>query len=335
MITSQQMRPFDTRQLLNNLAGSNLEVVQQFNKAVNPKLLANFADGFVRRRDIATGQCLFHEGDFGSHFFIVERGTFGIFQGMVNRPGRDPDRRTRRDRLGNWFARFTRRPPKENLPQPIPPSDRLMARIGEGEILGEATCINFYPRPSSALALENCTVLEVDRIVLEHLPSGPFRERLERIYRERALPDYLRRNILLAPLRSLPDHLDRVVADLARHNGVDLLRYAPKQVVYRQGEVAKDGLYTIGIGHVKVSKQWPGGESTLDFLGPSDHFGEVAILPKLLDVRTGHLPETRTVTCTALDHVELVRIRPDTLHLLPGLVRKPLIEAGFKRLGRS
>ena len=60
------------------------------------------------------------------------------------------------------------------------------------------------------------------------------------------------------------------------------------------------------LGFVKVSEQRRGGEIVLAYLARGSYFGEMALL-------TG---TTRTATCTALDHVEVVRIPGEEFQLM-------------------
>ena len=55
------------------------------------------------------------------------------------------------------------------------------------------------------------------------------------------------------------------------------------------------------IGFVKISENYPGGELVLAYLSRGDYFGEIGLLGG----------GVRTATCTALDHVEVVRISGD------------------------
>src|SRR6266404_9445507 len=64
-----------------------------------------------------------------------------------------------------------------------------------------------------------------------------------------------------------------------------------------QGEPA-DSFYLVRIGFVKISENYPGGEMVLAYLSRGDYFGEIGLLGG----------GVRTATCTALDHVEVVRI---------------------------
>src|SRR5213075_305202 len=81
---------------------------------------------------------------------------------------------------------------------------------------------------------------------------------------------------------------------------VELQRFAPGQAIVQQGEPA-DSFYLVRIGFVKVSENYPGGEMVLAYLSRGDYFGEIGLLGG----------GVRTATCTALDHVELVRISGD------------------------
>jgi CRP-like cAMP-binding protein len=117
-----------------------------------------------------------------------------------------------------------------------------------------------------------------------------FRAQIDETYRRRALDSHLRNVPLFAKLtREFLDHL---------RQRVELLRFSPGQQICLQGEPA-DSFYLVRLGFVKVSESYPGGELVLAYLSRGDYFGEIGLLGG----------GTRTATCTALDHVEVVRIR--------------------------
>jgi len=134
----------------------------------------------------------------------------------------------------------------------------------------------------------------------------------------RALDSHLRSVPIFAPLaKEFVDHL---------RDRVELLRFSPGQVICRQGDPA-DSFYLIRIGFVKVSEEKLGGELVLAYLARGGYFGEIALL-------TG---SPRNATCTALDHVEVVRISaedfqlmldkfPDIRHSLEGTAHQRLEE---------
>jgi Fe-S-cluster-containing hydrogenase component 2/CRP-like cAMP-binding protein len=141
-------------------------------------------------------------------------------------------------------------------------------------------------------------MLEMLRNVLDILQRNKtFRAQLERNYRARALDSHLRSVPIFAPLtKDFVDHL---------RDRVELLRFSPGQVICRQGDAA-DSFYLIRIGFVKVSEEKMGGELVLAYLALGGYFGEIALL-------TG---SPRTATCTALDHVEVVRISAEDFQLM-------------------
>src|SRR5207245_4109847 len=119
-----------------------------------------------------------------------------------------------------------------------------------------------------------------------------FRAQLDQNYRRRALENHLRGVPMFADLT--PDFIEHL------KESVELVRYAPGQLIARQGEPA-ESFYLVRIGFVKISENYPGGELVLAYLSLGDYFGEIGMLGC----------GVRTATCTALNHVELVRISGD------------------------
>ena len=169
--------------------------------------------------------------------------------------------------------------------------DNPVAELGPGDLFGEMTCMNFYPRSATVRAETDCTMLEMLRNVLDVLQRNKtFRAQTDETYRRRALDSHLRNVPLFNSLS--PEFIDHL------RDRVELVRFAPGQAICRQGEPA-DSFYLVRLGFVKVSETYPGGELVLAYLSRGDYFGEIGLL--------GGGP--RTATCTALDHVELVRIQ--------------------------
>ena len=88
---------------------------------------------------------------------------------------------------------------------------------------------------------------------------------------------------------------------------MELIAFGPGEEIVRQGEVA-DAFYLVRMGHVKVFQAYGDGKGmVLSYLSRSQFFGEIGLLaswPTAAAPGSGR----RTATCTALDHVELVRI---------------------------
>jgi len=275
--------------------------------------------GAIVKRRYQKGEVICREGDFGSTaFFIVEgmaevaistsiahvktrEGAQGFFKRLTSvLVGREEDKREEeaRDRT-----------------IPIDASVDLsyghpVAELGPGDLFGEMTCMNFYPRSATVRAKTDVVVFEMLRNVLDiMMKNKTFRAQLDENYRRRALETHLRGVPMFAGLA--PDFIEHL------KGSVELVRYAPGQVIARQGEAA-DCFYLVRIGFVKISEEYPGGELVLAYLSRGDYFGEIGLLGG----------SVRTATCTALDHVELVKLSGDDFR---GMVRQfPGVRTGLE-----
>jgi Fe-S-cluster-containing hydrogenase component 2 len=123
---------------------------------------------------------------------------------------------------------------------------------------------------------------------------------------------------LRGQLASLPifDSLDDASKNKAAEylrDKVDLVSVDPGQTIFRQGDTA-DNYYVARLGFVKVTQAYGRDERVLNYLGPGNGFGEIGLLSSIGDTLSESLggtirPGSRTATCSALDHVELIRIR--------------------------
>jgi len=255
--------------------------------------------GAILKRRFRNGEVICREGEFASTaFYIVEGqaqvaiatpiahvktqgGARGFFKRLTSvLVGREEDKR------------------EEEAPDRTIPIDASVdlaygnpvAELGPGDLLGEMTCMNFYPRSATVRAKTDVVAFEMLRNVLDiMMKNKTFRAQLDENYRRRALATHLRGVPMFAALS--PEFIEQI------GRGVELLRYAPGQVIARQGEAA-DCFYLVRIGFVKISEEYPGGELVLAYVSRGDYFGEIGLLGG----------GVRTATCTALDHVELVKI---------------------------
>ena len=176
------------------------------------------------------------------------------------------------------------------------PYDHPVATLGPGDLFGEMTCMSLYPRSATVRAATDCVMFEMLRNVLDIIQRNKtLKAQLDANYRKRALDDHLRSVPMFASLTQ--DFIDVL------RNKVELVRYTKGDIICRQGDIA-DNFYLIRLGFVKVSEPHPGGELVLAYLGRGGYFGEIGLLGE----------GRRTATCTALDHVELVRIHADEFH---------------------
>ena len=264
--------------------------------------------GAVVERRFHAGEIICREGEFGSTAFYILEGKAEVF---IHTPFAHVATEASG---GNWFSRLkstlvgrAQHQREEEVTDrrwipidaPIDLAyDNPMAELGPGDLFGEMTCMNQYPRSATVRAKTDCVMLEMLRNVLDILQKNKtFKAQLERNYRDRALKTHLRSVPVLSTLS------DEFIDYLRDH--VELVRYSPGQVICRQGEPA-DSFYLIHTGFVKVTQTHPGGELVLSYLSRGNYFGEIGLLSG----------GARTATCTALHHVELVRIGTEQFRLM-------------------
>jgi Fe-S-cluster-containing hydrogenase component 2/CRP-like cAMP-binding protein len=231
-------------------------------------------EGAVGRLDCPQGAPLCREGEHGSTAFIIERGEVEL-----------------RTAAGSQIG------------APLTPADVLV---------GEMACLAHQPRKAGLVARPGSSFLVLRRNMLHMLQRNrTARSILNPLYRERALKSYLFKGQLFA---GLPADLGRDCLDFlsAQKSGVDFLQVDPGQDIFRAGQKADD-FFIIYRGHVSVTEtNIHGHEQLTNCLEEGSHFGEIGLLSALLPGVAALLPAEargrRTGTCTALDHVELVRV---------------------------
>jgi CRP-like cAMP-binding protein/Fe-S-cluster-containing hydrogenase component 2 len=282
--------------------------------------------GAVVRRRIRPGEVICREGDFGSTAFYVLTGKVQV--SIASPLGHSSARRGQAGGRKGFFRMLTelvKSPPvprADAAPRSIPIDATVdldlsnpVAELGAGDLFGEMTCLSFYPRSATVRAVEETVVLEMLRNVLQMLQKDKlFKAELDRRYRARALDTHLRSVPLLSSLSN------EFVARLRER--VELVRFEPGQVICKQGEPA-DSFYLIRIGFVKVTQEFPGGDLVVRYLNRPEYFGEIGLLGE----------GVRTATCTALDHVEVVRIGAEDFREM--LREFPDIQAGLAEVARE
>ncbi|MFQ5945785.1 MAG: cyclic nucleotide-binding domain-containing protein [Anaerolineae bacterium] len=275
-------------------------------KGVSSSFLA-MNRGAVIQRHVKRGEIICREGEPGSTAFYIVKGKVDVFletpiAHVKSHAGAG---------IKGFFRKVTglvgsREDPRDEEPRrwiPIDgpvdlPYDNPIAQFLEGDLFGEMTCMSFYPRSATVRAAEDTVLLEMLRNVLYILQKNRhFKARLDESYRRRALETHLRSVDILA---GLPDEFVHYLCDRA-----GLLRFEPGQMISRQGDPA-DSFYLIRMGFVKITQRFPGGEVTLAYPGRGSYFGEIGLLGG----------GTRVATCTALDHVEVVRINSEDFSMM-------------------
>jgi len=280
--------------------------------------------GAIVKRRFDKGELICKEGDFGSTAFFILEGTARV---SISSPIAHV--KTQGGAQG-FFKRLTSTlAPRESDKRDEEARDRTIpidasvdlsyenpvAELGTGDLFGEMTCMNFYPRSATVRAESQVVAYEMLRNVLDiMLKNKSFRAQVDQNYRKRALENHLRGVPMFADLST----------DFIEHlkESVELVRFAPGQVIARQGDAA-DSFYLVRIGFVKISENYPGGELVLAYLSRGDYFGEIGLLGG----------SVRTATCTALDHVEVVRVSGDDFREM--VERFPNVRRGLEAVAEE
>jgi CRP-like cAMP-binding protein/Fe-S-cluster-containing dehydrogenase component len=305
-------------------------------------------EGSVVRRRFKAGEIICREGEFGSSAFVIEdgeveiflqspikhakalkgkgshahRGLFGLVQKFSSTlVGRADDRREEEE----FSPRFI----NIDAPVSLDYNNPIATLTRKDLIFGEMTCMNNYPRSATVRARTDVTVLEILRNVLYILQRNKkSKELLERAYRERAIDNHLRSVPIFAGLLADNRQFERFVAFY--RDRAKLVRLNPGDVIFRQGDPA-DNFYLVRVGFVKVSQtQRGGGEHVVNYVGPGGYIGEIGLMSHLSEIQAVAPPGVRTATCTALDHVDLVRITGDDFRQI--LDQFPEVRAQIVRL---
>ena len=286
------------------VAVEELQALPYFTKVSGTFLELN-KHAVVERR-FKAGEIVCREGEYGSTAFYIVEGKAHVFlstpiahvkteggaTGFLKKLGSKLLGRTQDTREGE--VRRSMIPIDASVDLPY---DNPVAELGPGDLFGEMTCMSLYPRSATVRAATDCVMYEMLRNVLDIMQRNKNVKRgLDENYKKRALEAHLRGVPLFSSLT--PEFIDSL------RDSVELLRFGKGDVICRQGEVA-DSFYLIRIGFVKVSEEHQGSDLVLAYLSRGGYFGEIGLLGN-----SGR----RTATCTALDHVEVVRIAADDFH---------------------
>ncbi len=303
------------------ITADELKKLPLFEELSRPFL--SFNEGSVVRRRFKKGQVICVEGKPGSTAFFIESGKVKIF---LQAPLKHVKSKKGKDDQVDWgifglIRKFTtglvdRAADHQDgaaaprfIPVDAPVSlrfDNPVATLEAGDIFGEMSCMNNYPRSATVAAEEDCVCLEMHRNVLYILQRNKkSRAWLDERYRSRSIENHLRSVGLFATLFSDEAQFQHFVEQM--RSRVILKQYTPGEPIFHQGDPA-DNFYLVRVGFVKVSQDRPGGEQVLKYIGPGGHFGEIGLLSHLPELRELAPPGVRTASCSALDHVELVQI---------------------------
>ncbi len=346
--------PVSTHQLFEHL---DPEIRRAFSR-VSPAFL-EFNAGAVVRRRFRPGDIVCRQGEFGATAFFIEDGQAEIYiQGSLKEQPKD-DASGVFGFLKRTIGALRPTPQTEGRDFYLPDASITLSKenptaiLEKGEIVGEMSCLNGYPRSATVRAgLNGCTVLEMRRNVLDILRrSRSFRERMDRLVRERVINIVLKSVPLCSTLNSSQ------IKDLSKK--AKYRRFDPKEVIIRQDDLAidptnplADGMFLVRSGFVRVEKRQADKSVDLNYLGPGSYFGEIALLSgfsptelglsetelgiDLNEIRKLSEPGRRTATCSALDHVEIVQLTAEdfreVLKTAEPKVKRSVISSALARL---
>ncbi|MFM8633419.1 MAG: cyclic nucleotide-binding domain-containing protein [Planctomycetia bacterium] len=293
----------------------------------------------INRRRFRPGETICREGEYASTAFVIVRGRVGVSIGMaaaghghMTGGGLKAFLRSATGWLQGTASSRARRPREKKRSVAIDSGRSLELVDGKwvGELtsadvlFGEMACLNAYPRSATVVAIEETEVIEINRNVLYMLQRHESsRQILDQAYRSRTLAQELAQ---LSMFRGLSAEERQQCAEFLR-NRAELVTVDKGQPIFRQGDVATD-FYKVRFGFVKVSQRMGEHERVLDYLGPGRTFGEIGLISSMVDLdadlaASGGARTLRVATCTALDTVELVRIRGDDFRAI--VERSPVV----------
>ena len=303
-------------QLSQRLGASELKRFEVFQAFKDPILETISAD--VSVATWREGAVLFEEGSYVDlAFFLVKGAAAAYLSARV-----EPDRLPVESRAGApaaalpgetvYFHQSQRedRPAGETMFLSAMDfdlgSDSDVVTLGPGEFFGEIGALNGWPQSVTVKALTRCVVVQIRVPALRLLRqrSSAFKQKLDRIYRERALLPQLR---ACPVFRECPE---RLVATLAER--ADLVSCDPDETVVEEGDPA-DALYLVRSGFMRLSRRVEQGRATVTYVSKGMSVGEVELLVDGLDrvrFRVSSVGYGELVRIARSDLFEVLRAAP-------------------------
>ena len=318
------------------------------------QIIAN--DGRLRR--FQRNEVIIRKGDYGNSLFVILEGAVVGLRISIDAEmlGQAPNPRT------NWWRSIAQLFTRPNVPeyrparrrrhrhdiQPLQPQvpsglgkveiDDVKSRystftLEANQVFGELAALTRSPRTATVIAAEDTLLFELRWQGLRDIRtwSTPFRQRIDRIYRERGL---------VSRLGECPifHHVDqRALDEIAKeslfetYGNVDWM-YRFKREIEQSSDTSRiieqetvicgqgdhvDGLLLINRGFARVTEHVDHGERAVEHLSVNDVFG----LDEIADIAAGRTGVTLKASLRAIGYVDVVRIPTKLVskYVLPGL----------------
>ncbi len=323
--------------------------------------LAEILRNDARLLNLSAGDLIFREGQYGASAYLVLSGRVRIFLTRLMPAVREPKRESPRGL--QWLKFWENKPDRRQHARGQQPSagssgttpvtfaqreegrtarvflqdvpgvvaDHASALVNPGELFGEMAAVTRSPREFTAIADNDCVVLEIRWQGLKLLKQDPqFRSLLDERYRSEVLSTHLRETPLLRYLTE--EHLQKVVAAARFESFGNLEWYAE----YRRSAsrtantqigaeplIAEEGTYATGLwiirgGFARLSRRQGVGHRTLAYLGKGQIFGlRELVHNRHVDARSTPLPYQESLR--AIGYVDAVCIPKHIVqeHVLP------------------
>lgn len=186
--------------------------------------------------------------------------------------------------------------------------DILVDKLKSGDFFGEISFLTGKPRTATAVAGEECELLEISSTLLEELEEKfpEINEVLIDFYKIRVLDSLLALSPLFSSLS--PNERKFVLAHFA------LKLYKEKQIIAREGEPG-NSFFVIKDGVVGIYTTTPKGEKIkLAELKSGDFFGEVSVITGKPRTATAiALTKVRVLEMTKEDFYKVCKVLPSVL----------------------
>ncbi|MCZ6698049.1 MAG: cyclic nucleotide-binding domain-containing protein, partial [Planctomycetota bacterium] len=199
------------------------------------------------------------------------------------------------------------------------------ARLLEGQLLGEMSCLDREPRNATVKVTRDCYVVEMLSNILLQLKRTKFKEHLDEAYRDRALSEQLLKLKFFSGLK------DKEIARLK-----DEIQFREKSrgdVIIEQGK-PPEGLFIIRSGIVRVfMRDAAGAERTIAYRGQGSPLGEISLLSQGEATATCEAVSHPAVSGKAAGNVELLFLSPESFTKLCGEI--PALKTAAQNFQKS